>query len=97
MIGVAGIDLVHVALFDERLNHLTGHQNPRHEDAMAAALAVPALAERGECGSGVRLVNLVTSPRQVAVAHQPSGVALDTVNLQGGAQGTAEIARRGQG
>ena len=36
--------VVHVALVNERLNHLTGHQNPRHEDAMAAPLAVPALA-----------------------------------------------------
>ncbi len=40
MIKVAGIGLVQVALVNERLNHLTRHQNPRHEDAMA----VPALA-----------------------------------------------------
>ncbi len=42
-IKVAGIGVVHVALVNERLNHLTGHQNPCNEDAMAATLAVAAL------------------------------------------------------
>ncbi len=42
-IKVARIALVHVALVNERLNHLTGHQNPCNEDAMAATLAVAAL------------------------------------------------------
>ena len=77
IIKVAGIGLVHVALVNERLNHLAGHQNPRHEDAMAAPLAVPALALGCGGGSGVILVNLVTGPRQIAVAYQPRGVALD--------------------
>ncbi len=49
---------------------------------MAAPLAVPALADRGGAGGSVRLVNLVTGPRQIAIAYQPRGVALDTGDLK---------------
>ncbi len=45
-----GLNPVNGAFFNGLLNHLTGHQNPRHEDAMAAPLAVPALALG--CGGG---------------------------------------------
>ncbi len=86
--------LVHVALVNERLDHLTSHLNWHHEAALLAAGAVAALAACGGCGSGVRLV---IGPGQMAGARQPSGVALDTGNLKGGSRSTAEGARRRHG
>ncbi len=96
-IKVAGIGLGHVALVNERLNHLICNLYLRHEGATATPFAESALATGGECASGVRLVNLVTGPRQAADAYHPGGVALDTGDMQGSAQGAAEIARGGHG
>ncbi len=44
--------LVHVALVNERRNHLAGHLNRHHEAALLAAGAVAALAARGGAGGG---------------------------------------------
>jgi hypothetical protein len=89
-IKVAGMGLVHVARVNERLNHLTGYLDRRHEAALLAAGAVAALAARGGCGSGV---NLVTGPGPIAIAHQPSDVALNTGGWKGGGKVAAQRAR----
>jgi hypothetical protein len=46
VIKVGGLGLVHVTLVNERCNHLAGHLNRHHEEALLSAGAVTAPAMR---------------------------------------------------
>ncbi len=65
------------ALVYQCLDNLIRHLGVGQYEAAPLAFTVAALAARGGAGGGVRLVNLVTGPRQAADAYHPGGVALN--------------------